>query len=178
MENGFEITYERSRRARSISISVKPGGKVLVRFPFFAAQKTAERFAEAKKEWIMKAVAKSKDKIALPKATDKHYRGHREEARRRISERLEHFNLHYGMKWQGVRIGRQKSRWGSCSKRGVLSFSYSLIFLPAELLDYVVIHELCHLKEFNHSQNFWNLVAESAPGWKKHRALLRKYRAQ
>ena len=115
--------------------------------------------------------------IALPKATKKHYAEHKEKARGVIAGRVGHFSFRYGFKWKSIRIGRQKSRWGSCSHRGTLSFNYLLHFLPEELRDYVVVHELCHLKEMNHSENFWNLVAEEMPEWKKLRKELKRYQA-
>jgi predicted metal-dependent hydrolase len=68
----------------------------------------------------------------------------------------------------------QKSRWGSCSRKKNLNFNYKLIQLPLELADYIVVHELCHLQEFNHGQGFWNLVGETIPDYKARRDELRK----
>ena len=177
MESEFNIIYERSRRSRGISISVRPGGEVHVRFPLLGLQRTAEKFVAKKAEWIRKTVARRKEMIALPKSSKKHFLAHKESARKLILERLEHFNIQYGFSWKAVRIGRQKSRWGSCSRRGTLSFNYHLLFLPSEIRDYVVVHELCHLKEFNHSKNFWNEVARTIPEWKNLRKELKKYQA-
>jgi len=74
-----------------------------------------------------------------------------------------------GVAYRRIRIGGQRTLWGSCSPRGTLSFNWRLALAPAEVLDYVVVHELCHLKEMNHGPRFWKLVAEQSPDWKKHR---------
>ena len=177
MENSPEIIYERSCRSRSISISVKPGGLVVVRYPFLSLQSSAERFVAGKSEWIRRMVARRKDSIALPKPTNKHFKENKETARQKITARIEYFASKYSFDWKSIRIGRQKSRWGSCSLHGTISFNYLLVFLPQELLDYVVVHELCHLKEHNHSKDFWNLVEKEMPEWKKHRRELRRYQA-
>ncbi len=103
----------------------------------------------------------------------KGYFAHKETARATILSRLHFWNAHYGLSWKRVSIRDTKSRWGSCSRIGNLNFSYRLIFLSQELLDYVVVHELCHLKEFNHSPAFWSHVAEMMPDWRERRKALR-----
>lgn len=88
--------------------------------------------------------------------------------------RVAHFNSFYGFSVGRISIRDTKTRWGSCSKRGNLNFNYKILFLPAHLADYIVVHELCHLQEFNHSQNFWALVAKIFPNHKAMRAELKK----
>ena len=95
-----------------------------------------------------------------------------------ITERIGHFMNYYGVR-HGISIGRiairnQKSRWGSCSKKGNLNFNYKLALMPPEIRDYVIVHEICHIKEFNHGRGFWDLVAEAVPDWKKLRKELRR----
>ena len=97
-------------------------------------------------------------------------------ARALVHERLAHFNSHYGFAYKKVFIRNTRTRWGSCSSRGNLGFNYRIVKLPPELAHYVVVHELCHLKEFNHSAKFWALVAETIPQWKLYRTTLRKTR--
>lgn len=102
----------------------------------------------------------------------KQYLLHKEKARAHVKERVEYFNKHYNLPVGKIAIRNQKSRWGSCSRRGNLNFNYKLALLPPELCDYVIVHEICHIKEFNHGQNFWNLVAETIPNHKELRKRL------
>ncbi len=97
-------------------------------------------------------------------------------ARALVAERLQHFNQVYGYRIGKISIRKQKTRWGSCSKQGNLSFNYRLVHLPEELRDYVIVHELCHIGQFNHSKAFWKLMAQTVPDWKTRRAALRQYR--
>lgn len=106
-----------------------------------------------------------------PSAT---YLKHKEEAREFVRARLEYFNTFYNFKWKRIAIKNHKSRWGSCSKKGNLNFNYRLVLLPQHLADYIVVHELCHLEEFNHSERFWALVERTIPDWRKRRAELQK----
>jgi len=97
-------------------------------------------------------------------------------ARVLVHERLTHFNRHYCYIYGKVFIRNTRTRWGTCSSRGNLGFNYRIAKLPSELQDYIVVHELCHLAELNHSKNFWALVAETLPDWKQLRKRLGKYR--
>lgn len=108
----------------------------------------------------------------------KQFLEHKEQARAIVLQRIEHFNAFYGFAFGTIRIKDQKSRWGSCSKRGNLNFNYRIALLPERLIDYIVVHELCHLGEFNHSQNFWNLVAQTIPDFVERRAELKKIHVQ
>jgi predicted metal-dependent hydrolase len=98
------------------------------------------------------------------------YLQYKELARALVIERIKHYNSFYQFKVGRISIKNQKSRWGSCSKKGNLNFNYKIIFLPKEVADYVVVHELCHLGQFNHSKEFWKLVARTLPNYE----LLRK----
>ncbi len=102
-----------------------------------------------------------------------HYLKHREAARALVHARLAHFNEHYGFVYKRVSIKNQKTCWGSCSAQGNLNFNYKLLFLPAHLSDYVIVHELCHLAELNHSKQFWERVAEMCPEYRARRRELR-----
>ena len=90
----------------------------------------------------------------------------REEALRIIEACVDIQNAHYKLDLAGVFVRNQKTRWGSCSQQKNLTFSYQTAYLPARLRDYVIVHELCHLLEFNHSRAFWSWVAETIPDYK------------
>lgn len=93
----------------------------------------------------------------------KHYVEHKEQARKLIVSRLEYWNQFYGYTYNRVAIRNQKTCWGSCSSLGNLNFSYRILFLPPYIQDYIIVHELCHLAELNHSRNFWSLVEMTVP---------------
>lgn len=106
----------------------------------------------------------------------KAYKAQVEATRALVLERLNYWSTIYGIPFGRVSIRKQKSRWGSCSSIGNLNFNYRLGFLPFELMDYIVVHELCHIKEYNHSKAFWNLVAEAYPNYIQLRKALETYR--
>ena len=97
----------------------------------------------------------------------KHYLEHKELARALTHARLEHFNQYYNLPYKRVAIKNQRRCWGSCSSLRNLNFNYKIYFLPPHLRDYIIVHELCHLVELNHGQEFWNLVAQQIPEYQK-----------
>ena len=105
-------------------------------------------------------------------ASHQHYLENKETARRLIMERVEYYNQFYKFSYNKIRIKNQKTRWGSCSSKDNLNFNYKIIFLEKKLQDYIIIHELCHLREMNHSENFWKLVAETMPDYREIRKRL------
>ncbi len=105
----------------------------------------------------------------------KHYLEHKEKARELVLARLAYFNQFYNLSWNRVAIRNQKSRWGSCSQKGNLNFNYRILFLPPELQDYIIVHELCHLRELHHRDTFWLLVAEQLPDYAALKGTLRLY---
>lgn len=113
-----------------------------------------------------------KRRVVSKKELEK-YRSHRESARKRIAELLGKVNRHYGLEYGRVAIRNQRRSWGSCSQARNLNFNYRILFLPEALQEYIIAHELCHLKEFNHGMNFWQLVAEYVPDYRKQRKELK-----
>ena len=97
----------------------------------------------------------------------RHYIQNKEVARKVILESLNFFSEVYGIKYRKVAIRNQKTKWGSCSKSGNLNFNYKAAFLPKEQRDYIVVHEVCHLIEFNHSKRFWKEVERTIPNYKE-----------
>jgi predicted metal-dependent hydrolase len=102
-------------------------------------------------------------------------RWYRREARRRARARVEAHWEPVGVRPQRISVRDQRTRWGSCTARGTLSFSWRLLLAPPAILDYVVVHELCHLRELNHSPAFWSLLERTRPGWRAEAAWLRDH---
>ena len=116
---------------------------------------------------------------AASKISQKNYLKHKELARVLVGERIEFFIAIYATHGYVFKVGRisirnQKMRWGSCSRKGNLNFNYRIALLPPTLCDYVIVHELCHLGEFNHSRKFWDLVALALPNYCEIRMELKK----
>ena len=161
-------------------ITIYPTGNVVVTAPLRTPLFFIERFFSKKREWVERKVLEFKAKpqgsadSLLRRRSRREFLARKDEAKQLVIERLEHFNRHCGFAYKNISIRDQKSRWGSCSKKGNLSFSYKILFLPPELQDYLVVHELCHLKEFNHSRDFWDLVGEAIPDYSKLRRRLKE----
>jgi predicted metal-dependent hydrolase len=177
--NKRRINYElkTSRRSRCLRLTIHPGGQLIVTIPFFTNPKKIEDLLRKKSDWILKNILRlEKNKIAsLPHASRKDYQAKKEVARKLVFEKIYHFNRHYKLNFNKVSIRNQKTRWGSCSKSGNLNFNYRIVYLPEKLADYLVIHELCHLKEHNHGSKFWELVASALPENRILRKELRRY---
>lgn len=169
-------TLKISKRTRSLRISIHPGGEVVIVSPSFLSFNHVERFIVQKADWILQKVEHLKHLPKKPSAaaTRKEYLLHKQVALQLVKERIRFFNAHYQFKFARISVRNQTTRWGSCSKKGNLNFNYKLALLPIYLADYVVVHELCHLKELNHSKNFWKLVAETIPNHRLLRLELRK----
>lgn len=118
-------------------------------------------------------VVRRRIKVKNKKRSKSEYLEYKNQAFDLVKNKLEHFNKFYNFKYNKVTVRNQSTRWGSCSKSGNLNFNYKLALLPENLVDYVVVHELCHLGEFNHSKNFWDSVARVIPDFKDRRQELR-----
>lgn len=119
-------------------------------------------------------VRRSRRQNTVSAASRALYAEHKEAARALVERKIGYFSRHYQFPVGKVSIRNQRSRWGSCSKQGNLNFTYKILFIPDALADYLIVHELCHLKEFNHSAQFWALVAETIPDWKERRRALKR----
>lgn len=174
-----EILYilRESTRARHVRLAVHSDGSVVITTPYNVKEKFVENFIRGKAQWLFLKIAYFEQFEKRPIAGHKHgdYVKHRAAARLLIEERVEHFNNQYGFNYHKINIKNQKTRWGSCSQRGNLNFNYKLLFLPSKMRDYVIVHEVCHLKELNHSSTFWDLVASIFPDHADIKKELRKY---
>lgn len=171
----FEYCIRKSKAARGLRISVFRDGRVVVSKPRWMLDLVARKFVVSRREWIMekqKEFARN-PKIKLGSGTIAEYRKNKEAALELSKRKCEVFAPRLGLTFNSITVRRQKTRWGSCSKKGNLNFNYKIIFLPEALQDYLVVHELCHLKEFNHGKGFWNLVASVMPDFKERKGQLK-----
>ena len=156
----------RSRR-RTLSVEISRDLRVIVRAPLRLPQREIARFLSERAGWIEEHLARARRRLAaaadLPKLTDAEQQELRRRAKETIPARVEFF------------AGRLGVRWGSCSARGDLSFNCLLLLCPPEVLDYVVVHELCHRRNMDHSGRFWAEVALTLPDYNSRRAWLREH---
>lgn len=174
-----EYVLRLSKRSKRVRLAVHSDGRCVVSAPVRASQRMIEQLVWSKAEWIRDKVAYFATRPSIDTAfkaggTAAEYKKHRAVALALVQERLVYFNHFYGYSWGSIVIRNQKTRWGSCSKKGNLNFNYKIALLPPTMSDYIVVHELCHLGEFNHSANFWNLVARTIPDYKAIRDALKK----
>jgi len=172
----IKIQIRRSTRSRSVRLSVKAGGQVVISAPLWVSDDRLRIFIDQKQAWLLKAVEKMQAvRTRSPKQARADYLAQREDARAFVRHRLEYYRHVYGYSHGRVSIRDQKTRWGSCARNGNLSFNYRIVNLPLPQADYIIAHELCHRVEFNHSPKFWKLVSRAVPNFKKIRAELRRH---
>lgn len=168
--NNKKISYtlKRRRGARNMRLAIYTSGALVVTAPKWYPAYAINKFLAEKAEWIYNKL-KHIDfaELELKQKTEKiNYQNQKEAARKIIQERLKFFNQYYNFAYSRISIKNQRSCWGSASRQGNLNFSYKVANLPEALRDYIIVHELCHLKELNHSERFWKLVAEFFPNYK------------
>ena len=178
MENR-ELTYRVIRSSRkTIAVQIVPGGEVLVRCPRRMSDGDIRRFVQSKSGWIEKHLEKQSAAALLPAFTDAQLQALARQARQIIPERTAYFANLLGVRYGRITIRSQRTLWGSCSSKGNLNFNCLLMLTPPEVLDYVVVHELCHRKEMNHSSRFWAEVERVLPDYDLRRRWLRENGAQ
>lgn len=168
----MEVTVIRSKR-KTVAIQVNSDLSVTMKVPLRITKKDIERILREKESWILKhqadIIRKKTEYEAKcePKLTYEEIRELADKALKYFPERVAYFAPIVGVKYGRITIRNQKTRWGSCSSKGNLNFNCLLMLAPPEVIDYVVVHELCHRKEMNHSAAFWNEVAKVLPDYKK-----------
>lgn len=179
----MKVTVIRSNR-KTVAIQVNSDLSVTVRAPRSASEKDIEEILKKKKAWISKHIEKIKETKerfeAEPteKLTREKVIALAEEALKVIPERVEYFAKVIGVTYGKITVRNQKTRWGSCSSKGNLNFNCLLMLAPPEVLDYVVVHELCHRKQMNHSKAFWLEVEKVLPDYKEARKWLKEEGSQ
>ena len=175
----IEYEYTISKRAKNLRLSVTMDGGVELIVPSSIREEVAITFLQSKSSWILSKLTYFKKNARISiipnngKTPKQNYVIYKKEALTICKERLAFFNQHYHLTYRAITIRNQKARWGSCSKKGNLNFNFKIAFLSSYLVDYIIVHELCHLKEFNHSNRFWKLVAETLPNYLQYRNELR-----
>ena len=172
----FSVKVIRSKR-KTMSLEVRRDGTVLVRAPMKTAAASIRTFVEKNTAWIEKQRQKL---AAAPKTealSEQELASLRRSAKQWIPQRAAYFAPIVGVSYGDITIRCQKTKWGSCSSKGNLNFNLLLMLAPPEIVDYVVVHELCHRLEMNHSPRFWANVRRVLPDYERSRRYLREHGA-
>ena len=155
MNMHFNITYRRSQRAKNLRITIKPTQEITVTVPRNATQKQAESFVQSKQTWIQKHLMKLRQVKALQEEQPRLSCDELIKAQNDLFARLVHFSEKHGLSYRKAAFRCQKTKWGSCSGQNNISLNINIAFLPKHLQDYILLHELCHIRHKNHRKAFW-----------------------
>jgi len=163
--------FVRHRRARRYLLRVEPDGRVRVTIPRGGSRREADAFASRNQAWIVEQLARVQPPAVAPEAQ----RVWRARAREILPARLFELADRHGCTVTGVSIRSQKTRWGSCGRNGHISLNWRLMLMPEWVRDYVLIHELMHLRRLDHSPKFWRHVETACPDYRTARQWLRRH---
>lgn len=173
-----DITVIKSKR-KTLCIQIKKDMSIVVRVPNRTTKKQIETFINENALWIEKNLKKMSEEIkkdkdsCVKKLTASEVKMLHKEAKEYITERVRYYAPIVGVNYSRITIRTQKTRWGSCSSKGGLNFNCLLMKTPKQVIDYVVVHELCHRKEMNHSKKFWSEVEKVIPDYRISRKWLK-----
>jgi len=162
------MDYKIIRSSRkTVYIQVTPKGEVLVRCPQRLTKEQIQQCVDSKRDWIEAYLQKIASRPAQPKLTQQELKALAKQAAKDLSERTARFAPLVGVSYGRITIRAQHTRWGSCSGKGNLNFNCLLMLTPLEVWDYIIVHELCHRKQMNHSPAFWAEVEAVLPNYRE-----------
>ena len=167
----FDAEIIRSSR-RTVAVQITHDGRVVVRAPLWMSGRKIEAFLESKRSWIEKHLSRTVPQF--PPLTEEEITALMAAAKEDLPRRVERLALKVGVSIHRVTIRCQRTRWGSCSAKGNINLNCLLMICPEEVRDYVVVHELCHRREMNHSPRFWAEVERVMPDYCRHRRGLKE----
>lgn len=172
-----EYSYELIRSERkTLAVQVKAGGEIIVRAPERMRTGDIEAFVFSHREWIARKAEKLLGQAVGEEYSPREKARIREQARKILTAKAEYYARLMGVQYNRIFIKEQKTVWGSCSAKGNLNFNWKLILTGPDQLEYVVVHELAHLKEMNHSPAFWREVEKILPDYRERRKRLKAFR--
>lgn len=175
--NPIVYTRKLSRSRRSIGISISREGGVIVRAAARVPDSFIVKLLDEKRAWILEKIAyiQSLPPLVPLVSVAEDYKKQKIEAMELLQRLVDEVNAHYQFSYREIVVRRMKSRWGTCSRTGKLTFNVAIMQLPEHLQRYIVVHEVCHLRYFNHGEGFWGAVAQVAPQYRACRKELRGY---
>lgn len=178
VDSCIEYKLIRSKR-RTISLQVNSDAEVIVRAPQFVSADQINDFIVEKQDWLDKKIEVKRKQLDVLQGQKRHradewYKEKKKLARHVFAKRIAHYEKLTGLKVSKLRLSSARTRWGSCTFNGTVSLVWRLILAPIEVIDYVVLHEIMHLKHPNHSRTFWEAVQLYMPDYKEHRLWLKE----
>ena len=170
-----EYTLIRSSR-RTLALEITRDCTVIVRAPLRCSRREIDRFVDSRREWIADKLAlqhRRRTALAALEPTPEQEQELRRRAAEVIPQRVAHYAPLMGVAPTGIKITSARTRFGSCNGKNSLCFSWRLMLYPAEAVDYVVVHELAHIRHHNHSQDFWRFVEATMPDYRRRQSLLK-----
>ena len=159
-------------KRRSIGLTITQDAKLIVRAPHWMPTHEIDRLISQKQNWIKEKQTIFRQRLlqksALPQITPEEERLLKQKAFDYINQKGGELAQRFGLIYKSLKINNARTRWGSCGHKGNINFTWRLIMAPVEVVDYVIVHELAHLKEMNHSARFWYEVGRMMPDYKKH----------
>ena len=173
---GLSVLLVRSSR-KTLAVQIRADGTVIARAPLRMPKDRILCFLSEKASWIRMQQGRMQERENMRQQARIHLDAAQEEELREransvLAQRTAYFARQVGVTYGRITVRDQKTRWGSCSQTGNLNFNFRLILAPPEVLDYVVVHELCHRRQMNHSAQFWQEVAQVLPDYRKRKAWL------
>lgn len=178
---GIACTLIRSAR-KTVAIQISAEGEVTVRAPRRCSSRVIDNIVAEKRDWILKkqneirgrAIFLQEQERQQPRISEAEQVRYRKLAGQVLARKVEYYARQMQVTFGRITVRDQKTRWGSCSAKGNLNFNWRLVLAPEEVLDYVVVHELAHRKEMNHSQRFWSQVENVMPDYRSRRMWLKE----
>jgi len=171
-----DFVLRRPPRTKYLRLRISADGSLSVAAPRAYPIFLINQFISSRAQWIVTNIKKVRDRHSLLSLNHQasEIKKYKIATRELLTDRLKYFNQYYNFSIKQISIRNQRSRWGSCSSKGNLNFNYRLCLLPPDLADYIIVHELCHLGQMNHSKQFWQLVAKTIPDYKVRKQKLSK----
>ena len=177
-EANVRVRVIRSRR-KTAAIQIASPDEIIVRAPLHMPEREIRKLLDQQRTWIdnhlAKAAQREAEKQAQPRLSSEEINALADRAMRELPPRVQARAAQIGVRYGRITIRNQKTRWGSCSSKGNLNFNCMLMLCPDEIVDYVIVHELCHRKELNHSPRFWAAVESVLPDYKNRRKWLKDH---
>ena len=172
----MEYQWVRSNR-KTTAIQINEKGDIIVRSPYSVSRRKVEQMLREKQDWIEKhqKAIKERENSRREMTEQERWEGI-ERAKQILPARIQYYAKIMGVTYGRITLREQKTRWGSCSSKGNLNFNWKLALMPDEILDYVVVHELAHRMEMNHSDKFWKIVENVLPDDRERRKWLKECR--